>query len=128
MEGAREMHYVIIALLYMAAIYYASTIPGHEVGKYVPFGLPDYILHGAAFAGLAVLWFLAIHRHWKQRIWRAQWVAVAIATVYGLTDEYHQSFTGRNPSATDLLADAVGAVIAVTIAGWIAGRTNRQPT
>ncbi|MGD8329218.1 MAG: VanZ family protein [Acidobacteriota bacterium] len=37
--------------------------------------------------------------------------AFAIATLYGISDEFHQSFTGRDPSAFDWLADVVGALL-----------------
>lgn len=46
--------------------------------------------------------------------------AVVITVLYGLTDEWHQSFTpGRSVEWLDVLADALGAVVAVTVyAGW----------
>jgi len=37
--------------------------------------------------------------------------ALAIAVLYGISDEFHQSFTGRDPSAFDWLADVVGALL-----------------
>ena len=41
-------------------------------------------------------------------------VSVALATIYGATDEYHQSFVpGRAPEAIDLVADVLGATTAV---------------
>ena len=40
------------------------------------------------------------------------WAAV-IATVYGVTDEWHQSFiNGRTADPLDLVADGLGAIIA----------------
>ena len=46
--------------------------------------------------------------------------AVVITILYGLTDEWHQSFTpGRSVEWLDVLADALGAVVAVAVyAGW----------
>ena len=41
-------------------------------------------------------------------------VSVALAGIYGATDEYHQSFVpGRAPEAIDLVADLLGATTAV---------------
>ncbi|MDA1298183.1 MAG: VanZ family protein [Chloroflexi bacterium] len=44
---------------------------------------------------------------------------VIFALLYGVSDEFHQSFVpGRSVSGTDLLADVLGAVLAVTL--WLA--------
>ncbi len=51
---------------------------------------------------------------------RWRWLAVAVATGYGMIDEFHQSFTpGRVASGWDVLSDAVGASWAVCLATWI---------
>lgn len=40
------------------------------------------------------------------------WTVIAIGIIYGVSDEWHQSFVpGRNPSAADLLADTMGVLI-----------------
>ena len=58
--------------------------------------------------------------------WRAG-VALLAATLYGATDEFHQSFVpSRGPSVHDVLIDACGAAIALTIVclvNW--GRSRR---
>lgn len=42
------------------------------------------------------------------------WVAVVIASAYGISDEWHQSFTpGRSVELNDWVADTSGAVLAV---------------
>lgn len=44
------------------------------------------------------------------------WTALAIASLYGITDEFHQSFTpGRGVEFDDWVADTVGALVALTI-------------
>jgi VanZ family protein len=44
------------------------------------------------------------------------WVAIAIVSLFGLTDEWHQSFTpGRSVEVADWLADTLGATLAVTV-------------
>ena len=48
--------------------------------------------------------------------WRRAGVALLAATFYAATDEYHQSFVpSRGPSVHDVLIDACGAAIALTI-------------
>ncbi len=45
---------------------------------------------------------------------KAMYFAVLTAFMYGLTDEFHQSFTpGRGPKFTDVLIDTTGATIFV---------------
>jgi len=42
--------------------------------------------------------------------------SVTIASLYGITDEWHQSFTfGRDASVWDWTADTVGAVLAASM-------------
>jgi VanZ family protein len=41
--------------------------------------------------------------------------AVLIATLFGITDEFHQSFVGRDATASDWLADTVGATVVAII-------------
>lgn len=54
------------------------------------------------------------------RGWRAAVVAVLIASAYGVTDEFHQSFVpGRSVEVADWLADTCGAALAVALySGW----------
>ena len=43
-------------------------------------------------------------------------VAVVFSTLYGLSDEFHQSFVpGRNAAIGDFVADAVGALIGAAV-------------
>jgi len=47
---------------------------------------------------------------------RRAWVAVLIASAFGFTDEWHQSFTpGRMVEVADWVADTLGAAVAVTL-------------
>ena len=49
--------------------------------------------------------------------WRRALAAVLVATLYGISDEAHQAFVpGRYPDRFDVLADCVGATLAVTLA------------
>ncbi len=42
-----------------------------------------------------------------------------VAVCYGISDEFHQSFvSGRTSSIADLLADAVGALVAIS-GSWL---------
>ena len=52
-------------------------------------------------------------------------IAIVLATLYGVSDEFHQLFVpGRSADRYDVLADCVGATIGVAI-GWLGGAARR---
>lgn len=56
---------------------------------------------------------------------KAMWMAVLIALIYGVTDEFHQSFTpGRTPTLRDILIDTAGATLFVY---GIIGNIKKMP-
>lgn len=56
---------------------------------------------------------------------RRGWWAVLFVSLFGLTDEWHQSFTpGRSVEIADWVADTLGAVVAV--AAYVNWRTYRS--
>jgi VanZ family protein len=73
----------------------------------------DKFQHLAAYGVLAAaigLWVSS--RQWKSRglLWFA--LVAAIASIYGVTDEIHQSFVpGRNCNVWDWIADTLGALL-----------------
>lgn len=76
----------------------------------------SYIGHIGMFGllGITIWWALGMNSRLFDR--ERSWYAIGIATAYGVLDEYHQSFVpGRDPSALDVLADFVGAALAVMI-------------
>jgi VanZ family protein len=52
--------------------------------------------------------------------WRGALVGLLVASAFGLTDEFHQSFVPhRSADPMDWVADTLGAALAVTLyAGW----------
>ncbi len=104
----KNIIYLSLATIQMAFIWLCSSRP-------LPLmPLPrhwDKLAHFAAWALLAVL----LARGVRGR--GGLWAPLAMAVVYGLVDEVHQSFVpGREMSALDLLADALGAAAGVGIA------------
>jgi VanZ family protein len=96
--------------LYMAFIFWMSSRPRPEIFD----GSPDFVLHGSGYALLGALAVRAVARGLASPRSLGVLVAgVAIAVLYGASDEWHQSFVpGRDASVGDLLADAGGALIA----------------
>ena len=73
----------------------------------------DKLLHLMEYAGLAFLLARALAGDGLS--WRAALlVATLLASAYGVTDEYHQSFVpGRDSSVLDWSADSLGGIVGV---------------
>ena len=72
------------------------------------------LAHFVEYAVLGALLLLAMPR--SARRWAALTAAVAIASLYGITDEFHQSFVpGRVPDIADWAVDTAGALTAVLL-------------
>lgn len=57
--------------------------------------------------------------------WARGFVAILLATLYGVTDEFHQLFVpGRSADRYDVLADCLGASLGVAL-GWLASAVRR---
>lgn len=89
----------------MAGIFYLSSRPGEAVGLPAPW---DKLAHLLAYALLGFLLGLGLGREGQ---------AFGVAALYGLLDEFHQSFTpGREVSLLDFLADALGGALGALFA------------
>lgn len=111
----------------MAALFYLSSlssVPG-PVGAW----FTDTVLHMGGYAGLAAVSLRALAE--------GKWTGVTvgtlsgawlIATLYGVTDEWHQTFVaGRTAEFRDLVNDGLGALVAVGAAGaWGIMRTRSR--
>ena len=82
--------------------------------------------HSIGYALLAVVLLRAFARGRLSGVtWTAGLAAIALATMYGVSDEFHQSFVpGRSPDRFDVVADCVGATIGVALS-WLAGAVHR---
>jgi VanZ family protein len=101
----------------MGLIFYLSSRTDYP--HLIPPGWPeiqDIVAHLALYAVLALLWERALRRTGVRR--PALWV-FAIVVLYGLSDEFHQSFVpGRTATLFDVATDAVAAGLALGIAAW----------
>ena len=78
----------------------------------------DKLLHLSVYGILGVLICRALSTivPFKTNKWRLLVCTVLLTTLYGLSDEWHQSFvSGRDASAADLLADFAGAFVGSTV-------------
>jgi VanZ family protein len=95
-------------LLWMAVIFAVSHTPTENIPA---FGAWDVMIkkgsHFMAYAILALLVYMAFpHKGWA-------WL---IATLYAVSDEYHQTFVpGRSGLVSDVIIDSLGALAALLV-------------
>lgn len=96
------------ALLLMAAIFGLSAQSNLSAP---PAGMSDVSAHAIVYAGLGGLMLRALsNARWSGVTPRSVGVAIALTVLYGVSDEYHQSFVdGRFAEVRDVMADTVGA-------------------
>jgi VanZ family protein len=112
------------ALAVMLLIFLASETPGNDLPE---FGKIDMgVKKGGHMTGYALLSLAYLQgltgRNWAAR--RRVALAVLLAILYAITDEFHQSFTpGRHSSIMDVGIDAIGALLGVML--WMVIRRRR---
>lgn len=109
----------------MAIIFTASSVS--NLGE-LPGGAPDWLGHGVGYAILGGLLLRALSGGRRAGVTPAvALAAIACSALYGVSDEWHQSFVaGRSPGLGDLMADAAGAALAVGL-GWAWARLTGKP-
>ncbi len=117
MSAAERLRRWAPAILWMALIFILSAQPGLRISPDASVDGP--VRHAVHVAMYAVLAFLLV-RAMSGVTWPAVGaLAVVIATLYGVTDELHQSMVPeRNGNPTDVVLDAAGAVLGVAVARW----------
>lgn len=109
-----------LALTWMGAIYYLSSqaLPELDLG----FSGQDKIFHIGAYGLLGILCLGALPLRSDGYSLRQVALATCIAALYGLSDEWHQSFVpGRSTDILDLAADAVGGLLGALL-GYLLSR------
>ncbi|MDA0676402.1 MAG: VanZ family protein [Chloroflexi bacterium] len=117
------------ALAWAALIFMLSNQPSYRLAKSQQFF--DFIPRADLFAHLFLFFVLAalVHAVLRAYIPRRKNLllsdTVIFCLIYGMSDELHQLFVpGRTLSGLDLLADVLGATLAVTL--WLAIQQLRQ--
>ena len=96
----------------MALIYYSSAIPGENIPK-IDIPNIDKLLHFVEYFILGALLVRAFSNSSdKVNFKLILLLSVLIASIYGLLDEFHQSFVpGRSPDIFDLFSDIIGSLL-----------------
>lgn len=113
------MCYWIPAISTAALIFWLSHQPDLPEA---PGHIPDKVAHALEYGFFMLTLVYATTRGFERSLRGTPRVvaALVIAVLYGITDEFHQSFTGRDPSAFDWLADVAGALLMglVIVLAW----------
>ena len=100
----------------VGTIFFLSGQPGDSLN--LP-DIPDLdkALHAIAYGVLAFTVLFAVPEHkYRASPWRVSLLVVLFCLLYGISDEFHQSFVpNRMPSVLDLIADTMGAVVVVFV-------------
>ncbi len=95
--------------VWMSVLFYLSSLSEPAPGDL--FLIPDWISHPVVYAILAFLLCRALAAGRPLVLGHAL-VAVVLATAYGITDEWHQSFVARrDASVLDVMKDLAGAIV-----------------
>ena len=117
------------ALLWSLLIFWLSAIPGDALPRMPGWWNADKLIHGGVYAVLGALcWNGARGTLPRVRGPVHQVIAAGlIATLYGISDEMHQSFTPRrSPDAFDVIADAIGGLLGALVCVAIVARRRAR--
>lgn len=97
-------------ILWMAVLFGFSSLPGSSVpGRFASLG------HLMMYTILGMLLWIALYQ--PGRTGNALAIAIIIASLYGISDEFHQSFVpGRTPDVVDWGVDTLGALLGASLA------------
>ncbi len=102
----------------MGGLFISSSVPGTEIPRL--FNLQDYVYHASAYVLLGFLCARACAQTVaSKRPARVLFLAIALSCLYGVTDEFHQSFVPqRTMSGLDMLTDAAGSILGGMVYRW----------
>ena len=110
--------YWLPPILWALIIFTFSSFPTVETSD---FFLWDFLIKKSAhlieYGVLAILLYRAMINSDMEKK-KAIIYSIIIAGLYGVTDEFHQSFIpGRGPAARDVAIDTIGATIGILLTG-----------
>ena len=107
-----------LAIGWMATLFYLSSQPILPTPDL--FAYQDKLFHAVAYGLLGVLLLMSFRYQAPRYTGIQKALAVGIASLYGISDEFHQSFVpGREADILDWAADTIGALTAVLMLAFI---------
>lgn len=104
----------------MSLIFFLSHLPGKDLHLPNIINI-DKLLHCLAYSVLGLGYLISLPPLWWQRYrGLVAGSVVLFCLLYGVSDEFHQSFVpGRSVSGVDVVADVVGGIVALLVFwGW----------
>ena len=95
------------ALAWAILIFIGSSIPGHSLPHFSLWDKLEHAIEYSIFSSLLAYGFGL--RRW--------WWAIVVGALFGVTDEFHQTFTpGRSGNDLgDMTADLVGSILGASV-------------
>jgi VanZ family protein len=102
-----------LLLFYCLFIYWLSSQTSLKEPFDFGFELQDKLYHAGAYFIMGLLAWRSFS-HWVSSPIILAFLSIAFCSLYGISDEWHQSFVvGRQSDSTDWIADTSGAILAV---------------
>jgi VanZ family protein len=114
---AHFIRYQFPAVLWALLIFWASSIPATKLPTLAHF-INDKVIHIIFFFVLGLLVYRALEPRKKpERFnWKRLLISIAAVVLYGVFDEFHQSFVpGRTVDVLDATADAIGGILSALV-------------
>lgn len=111
------IRYRLPAIVWAFFIFIASSIPSNRIPNFL-FKYLDKPIHILIFGVLGVLVYRALEPDSQRDRYtmKTALMTFGIVLCYGIIDEFHQGYTpGRSVDLYDLMADAVGGILAVIV-------------
>lgn len=109
----------------MATLFYLSSL--HSIDIDLGFSAQDKLMHMTAYGILGVLILGGMSLPVTGYNFNQVGLATFIATLYGITDEWHQAYVpGRDSDVLDLVADCLGALLATLLMRALVRRLCRR--
>jgi len=125
-QTKRLVFYWGLVILYLGMVYYLSSLSFRNIKS--PFPFYDKIFHATEYAILAVLLYLALYISLSKQFLRFIGLGVVfLCIVYGILDEFHQSFVpSRFADFYDLVANTTGAILGTVVIGLFLSIKNKK--
>jgi len=102
---------IVTLIIYCGLIFWLSSKPSIPTPSLFPH--QDKVFHMGAYFGMGILAWRFFRDYFSSL--SATISSVCFCTLYGMSDEWHQSFVpGRDTDLLDLLADTTGGLLAVS--------------
>ena len=105
---------MLLAITWMAVLFWLSHQPSIDTPSL--FSGQDKMFHAGVYGLLGIFLLGAMRPGLSGYTGLQVRTSAIIASLYGISDEFHQSFIpGRNPDVLDWAADTTGALLAVVL-------------